>query len=699
MPISTQSGTPATARSRALRAGSRVMVAMLLGANAAHAAALPASRATLPLVPAPQSVEMRAGSTTRSTRWNVAMTGDRSDSLAAAGVIAELEDMIGRPVEASAGPIQTLIFASVPVDPTASRLFNAQGYRLTVARDRIIIEGATPAGRFYGAQTLRQLIRASRDGTIPCLAIVDAPALEWRGVSDDVSRGQMSTQADLFEIVHRLAGYKMNLYQLYIEDAFAFRSAPEIGRGRARLTAGELRAVVEEGERYHVVVMPIFETLGHQERLLSIPAYRHHAELSEPARRGLDALLWNVRGWWDRCMASLANDPPDPPRVPTTFSAVSQESRAFVLALVDEIAAAAPGPFFHIGGDETGEIGQGTSREAVNRLGAGRVHGRYCAAVIDHLRARDGRRAMVYSDMILSHPEALAEIPRDAILVDWHYNPADPHPSIRALHEAGFRDVMVSPGLWSWDTIYPDYRRSFASILGMSAEGKREGALGCVVASWGDNGAENLRENNWPGYAFAASAAWEAGSPDTASFCERFVTTEFGAHSPDLARALRLVGWQRFDGLKSASRLIHRAPLVRLHRGEWMDRMRLLRSEMLAAGGAISTSRAQVRFHADEIRALELCALRFRASAEREMVLDAIAARSAIQPAGSERGAGPAEAMALLESIKAGGPEVRAEYEALWLRHNRPEGLASNLDRIDRQNRAIEQLSFPASNR
>jgi hypothetical protein len=699
MPISTRSGTPATARSRALAAGSCVLIAMLLGANAAQPAALHASRATLALVPAPQSVEMRAGSTTLSARWNVATSGDRSDSLAAAGVIAELGDRIGRPVEAGAGPIRTLIFASVPADPTTSRLFNEQGYRLTIARDRIIIEGATPTGRFYGAQTLRQLIRASTDATLPCLAIVDAPALEWRGVSDDVSRGQMSTPADLLEIIHRLAGYKMNLYQLYIEDAFAFRSAPEIGRGRARLTASELEAVVEEGRRYHVVVTPIFETLGHQERLLSIPAYRRHAELSEPERHGLDALVWNLRAWWERSMASLAHDPPDPPRIPSTFSAVSPESRAFVLALVDEIAAAAPGPFFHIGGDETGEIGQGTSRAAVNQLGAGRVHGRYCAAVIDHLRARDGRRAMLYTDMILSHPEALAEIPRDAILVDWHYNPADPHPSIRALHDAGFRDVMVSPGLWSWDTFYPDYGRAFASILGMSAEGKREGALGCVVASWGDNGAENLRENNWLGYAFAASAAWEAGNPDTASFCERFVTTEFGVRSPQIARALRLVGWQRFDGLKSASRLVHRAPLVRVHRTEWMDRMRLLRSDMLVAEDALSASRTQVRYHADEISALALCALRFRTSAERELVLDAIAARPAFQAAGTERSADTPQAMLLLDSIKAAGPRVRAEYAALWLRHNRPEGLDSNVTRLDHENREIERLSFPESNR
>jgi len=677
-----------------------MLVAMLACSMSAHpASALPTGPEALALVPAPQSVAMRPGRATLSTRWMVETTGDRSDSLAASLIATEVGVSIGRPVKSvtEAGAVRTLTLASVPADSAAPRLFNEQGYRLTVARDRIRIEASSATGRFHGAQTLCQLIRVSRDGTIPCLAIVDAPALEWRGVSDDVSRGQMSTPADFFEIVHRLASYKMNLYQLYIEDAFAFRSAPEIGRGRARLSARELTAIVEEGARYHVVVMPIFETLGHQERLLSIPAYRRHAELSEPTRQGLGAIAFNLRAWWDRCMASFANDPPDPPRLPTTFSAVSPESRAFVLGLVDEIAAAAPGRFFHIGGDETGEIGEGTSRAAVDRLGAGRVHGQYCAAVIDHLRAQDGRRAMLYGDMILSHPDALAEIPRDAIIVDWHYDPDEQHPGIRALHDAGFRDVIVSPGLWNWDTIHPDYRRAFANILGMSAEGKREGALGCVVASWGDNLSENLRENNWLGYAFAASSAWEAGAPDTASFCERFVATEFGASNPGLARALILVGWQRFDGLKSASRLVHRAPAVRVHRPEWMTRMRLLRSDMREAGEAISASRAQVRFHMDELRALALSALRLGDSAERELVLDAIAGGAAFQTAST--GGDVVATGALLDSLKASGPRVGAEYAALWLRHNRPEGLAPNLERLARENLAIERLSFPPSNR
>jgi N-acetyl-beta-hexosaminidase len=57
----------------------------------------------------------------------------------------------------------------------------------------VVIAGATADGRFHGAQTLRQLMRSNADGALPRLAIRDWPALEWRGISDDISRGQMST--------------------------------------------------------------------------------------------------------------------------------------------------------------------------------------------------------------------------------------------------------------------------------------------------------------------------------------------------------------------------------------------------------------------------------------------------------------------------------------------------------------------------
>src|SRR3989442_1239427 len=70
---------------------------------------------------------------------------------------------------------------------------DSQAYRLTVEPRVITIEAATAQGRYYAVQTLRQILRICRDGRVPRVTIADRPALAWRGVSDDVSRGQVST--------------------------------------------------------------------------------------------------------------------------------------------------------------------------------------------------------------------------------------------------------------------------------------------------------------------------------------------------------------------------------------------------------------------------------------------------------------------------------------------------------------------------
>jgi hypothetical protein len=151
--------------------------------------------------------------------------------------------------------------------------------------------------------------------------------------------------------------------------------------------------------------------------------------------------------------------------------------------------------------------------------------------------------------------------------------------------------VIVSPGLWTWRAFYPDYARAFANVAAFADAGKRAHALGCVAAAWGDGGAENLRENNWPGYAFAAAAAWEADAPAMDPFLRRFAAAQYGTDAPALARVEASLGSQEFESLGWNGRLYHRALPVRARSEHWVERMQTLRIEMdlarrdLAAAG------------------------------------------------------------------------------------------------------------------
>ncbi len=59
-------------------------------------------------------------------------------------------------------------------------VLNSQGYVLVIGRKSILIAGRSPAGTFYGVQTLRQLI-VRNSGALQALTIVDWPDLDWRG--------------------------------------------------------------------------------------------------------------------------------------------------------------------------------------------------------------------------------------------------------------------------------------------------------------------------------------------------------------------------------------------------------------------------------------------------------------------------------------------------------------------------------------
>src|SRR5213078_3847253 len=107
-------------------------------------------------------------------------------------------------------------------------------------------EGPGAAARLYGVQTLRQLIRGATSATLPCLDIVDWPDFSWRGISDDISRGQVSTLDDFKDTIHRLSYYKKNLYQPYIEDMFRFAADPHIGADRGAITKSEMAELAAE---------------------------------------------------------------------------------------------------------------------------------------------------------------------------------------------------------------------------------------------------------------------------------------------------------------------------------------------------------------------------------------------------------------------------------------------------------------------
>jgi hypothetical protein len=453
------------------------------------------------------------------------------------------------------------------------------------------------------------------------------------------------------------------------------------------------------GRSRYIRVIPIFESLGHQDRLLSELSLRKYAE-AQPRWPALARLL-------DRCGPLLrltGESNPDPTaRIVLACAAIATEraleslwkdaptawsfcptdpaTERFVEELLDQIDDSASAGFVHLGGDEAYDVGTGASHSQVLAVGAGSVKSGYLNRVRSHLAAK-GTDALLFADLILRQDKA-SSLDRRFILVDWNYAPDADFRSVDTLTALGYPRVLTQAGLWNWRTFFPDYSRAFPNIARACDAARSRGLLGTSVSSWGDAGAECLPGGNWIGYGYFAACAWEPRSPQRDEFLKRFARTWWGTGSAGRASLMRAVGWVSVTDLGWGSRLDARPISIRMRGSEWCRRMERLRSTMDQPDLGFADAGSS---QADDLLAcLRLAGSRFRLIAEREIVLDRLSRAPSI-----------AEADSLRDTLGFLASESRAlaqDYAAEWLRWNRPAGLEQNLEKLERQRLGLMRLS------
>jgi hypothetical protein len=373
-------------------------------------------------------------------------------------------------------------FYTIPIAVKDSIMENNAGYILTSKDNHVQIFANGGTGVFYAVTTLLQLVQKGKSGyALPEITIGDFPSMKMRGISDDISRGQISTMDNFKKIIRFLAMHKMNVYMPYIENLFDFKSYPDFSKGRAPLTPEEVEILDDYGKLYHVQIIPIFETLGHMEDILQKPEFEKYAEFPGAASVNIS----------------------------------SDSTYQFMKTLLSEIAPAFSSKYFNMAADESYDVGQGASKHYVDSLGIDMAHAQYYKKIYDVLKSL-GKEVMMYGDIILKNPTILSDIPKDITVVDWEYGASFNYPSVQKFKDAGFKFV-VSPAIWNFIGPFPNFYTSYANIWNFTREGYEAGAVGVIVSTWNDNGAAELRELNYPGYAWSAECAWnpESASPDS----------------------------------------------------------------------------------------------------------------------------------------------------------------------------------------
>ena len=367
-----------------------------------------------------------------------------------------------------------------------------QAYTLIITENTIEINALTPRGLFYGTMSLIQLLDNTATRELPTLKIEDWPDMEIRGISDDISRGQVSNQKNFKRIIDFIARYKMNVYMPYLEDMIQLKSYPSIGKGRGALSPKEISEIVKYATERFIDVIPAFQTLGHFENILTSEEFVDYAEFPGAA----------------------------------SLAVTEQKTYTFLEEMLKEVFELFPSEYINIGADESYDVGSGKSKELTKKIGRAKVHAEHYKKVFNFCK-ENNKKILMYGDVILNHQEILEQIPNDITIVDWHYGAKTRYVSTDIFREAGF-NFLVSPSVWNFRTSFPTYQIALPNIKTIISDGLLNGANGMINSNWGDYGAETFKEFVLLGYAWSAQCSWNLKESNLSQFNDTFFADFWG---------------------------------------------------------------------------------------------------------------------------------------------------------------------------
>jgi len=167
--------------------------------------------------------------------------------------------------------------------------YGSQEYALTVEKDKIFVEAASEDGIFYGLRALLKTFVSSGSNSAACCLIRDCPDTGERTVHLDCGRKYFS-KTWIKNFIKRMSWQQYNAIELHFSEdqglrleskKFPWLAGSYNGDSRF-LTQKDMEDICRTAARYHVEVIPSFDTPGHMGYI--VKRYKNYIE-SHPGYR------------------------------------------------------------------------------------------------------------------------------------------------------------------------------------------------------------------------------------------------------------------------------------------------------------------------------------------------------------------------------------------------------------------------------
>lgn len=378
----------------------------------------------------------------------------------------------------------------------------AESYTLQITEEGVLLTG-DEAGLWHGMQTLLQI--AEQSGVcLPCLEIEDAPALPNRGFYHDATRGRIPTLDYLKKVADRMAYYKLNQLQLYIEHSFLFRGMSELWRDDTPLTAEEIMELDAYCLERGIELVPSLSSFGHLYKLLTTAQWSHLCELEESEKQP-----FSYRGRMHH----------------HTIDTTNPESMTLIKSMISQFMQLFTSRQFNICADETFDLGRGRSKAECERIGKPQLYINHVNELCTFL-VEQGIRPMFWGDIIWGFPEKIKELPKETICLNWGYLKDQREDETRGVAETGATQYTC-PGCCAWNQFISLLEYTYGNVSRMCSYAVKYHAIGVLNTDWGDFGHINHPEFSVPGMIYGAAFSWNSRIPSFEDINRQISVVEF----------------------------------------------------------------------------------------------------------------------------------------------------------------------------